>query len=86
MVLLDSRTRRAERRKAPGEWPHPHPAPYGARLAGTSIVSQALSEAVVRLVQLYAATGRKDEAAKWRKELDSARCCGRRQPVDAGDR
>ncbi len=24
---------RAERRKPPGEWPHPYPAPYGARLA-----------------------------------------------------
>jgi eukaryotic-like serine/threonine-protein kinase len=30
-----------------------------------------LSEAVERLVQLYEATGKKDEAAKWRKELDA---------------
>ena len=29
-----------------------------------------LSEALERLVQLYEATGKKDEAAKWRKELD----------------
>ncbi len=29
-----------------------------------------LSEAVQRLVQLYEATGKKDEAAKWRKELE----------------
>ena len=28
-----------------------------------------LSEAVERLVQLYAATGKKDEAAKWETEL-----------------
>jgi eukaryotic-like serine/threonine-protein kinase len=29
-----------------------------------------LPEAVERLVQLYEATGKKDEAAKWRMELD----------------
>ncbi len=29
-----------------------------------------LTEALERLVQLYEATGKKDEAAKWRKELD----------------
>jgi hypothetical protein len=28
-----------------------------------------LPEAAERLVQLYEATGKKDEAAKWRKEL-----------------
>ena len=30
-----------------------------------------LREAVERLVQLYEATGKTDEAAKWRKELDA---------------
>ena len=30
-------------------------------------------EAVGQLVQLYEATGKKDEAAKWRKELEAAR-------------
>jgi eukaryotic-like serine/threonine-protein kinase len=30
-----------------------------------------LPEAVERLVQLYEATGKKDEAAKWRKELEA---------------
>jgi TolA-binding protein len=29
-----------------------------------------LREALERLVQLYEATGKKDEAARWRKELD----------------
>ena len=29
-----------------------------------------LTDALERLVQLYEATGKKDEAAKWRKELD----------------
>jgi hypothetical protein len=28
-------------------------------------------EAVDRLVQLYEATGKKDEAAKWQKELEA---------------
>ena len=32
-----------------------------------------LTEALERLVQLYEATGKKDEAAKWRKELDQMR-------------
>jgi serine/threonine protein kinase/tetratricopeptide (TPR) repeat protein len=32
-----------------------------------------LTEAVERLVQLYEATGKKDEAAKWRKELKALR-------------
>jgi tetratricopeptide (TPR) repeat protein/tRNA A-37 threonylcarbamoyl transferase component Bud32 len=32
-----------------------------------------LTEALERLVQLYEATGKKDEAAKWRKELDAAK-------------
>ncbi len=30
-----------------------------------------LREALERLVQLYEAMGKKDEAAKWRKELDA---------------
>ena len=30
-----------------------------------------MAEAVERLVQLYEATGKKDEAAKWRKELEA---------------
>ena len=30
-----------------------------------------LPEALERLVQLYEATGRPDEAAKWRKELEA---------------
>ncbi len=37
--------RRAEPRKGPGEDAYHHPAPYGARLAGNSIVSQALNTA-----------------------------------------
>jgi tetratricopeptide (TPR) repeat protein len=32
-----------------------------------------LEEALARLVALYEATGKKDEAAKWRKELDAAK-------------
>jgi tRNA A-37 threonylcarbamoyl transferase component Bud32/lipopolysaccharide biosynthesis regulator YciM len=32
-----------------------------------------LTEALERLVQLYEATGKTDEAAKWRKELDAAK-------------
>jgi hypothetical protein len=32
-----------------------------------------LTEAVERLVQLYEATDRKDEAAKWRQELEALR-------------
>ena len=32
-----------------------------------------LPEAAERLAQLYEATGKKDEAAKWRKELEAAR-------------
>jgi hypothetical protein len=32
-----------------------------------------LTEAAQRLVQLYEATGKKDEAAKWQKELDALR-------------
>src|SRR5205085_3919931 len=32
-----------------------------------------IPEAIERLVQLYEATDNPDEAAKWRKELDSAR-------------
>ena len=38
---------------------------------------QRLEEALGRLVQLYDATGRKDEAAKWRKELEAGRAAGR---------
>jgi hypothetical protein len=37
------------------------------------VVCQArLIEALQRLVQLYEATGNKEEAAKWRKELEKA--------------
>ena len=32
-----------------------------------------LTEALERLVQLYDAIGKKDEAAKWRKELETAK-------------
>jgi hypothetical protein len=32
-----------------------------------------LAEALERLVELYEATGKEDEAAKWRKELDAAK-------------
>jgi hypothetical protein len=32
-----------------------------------------LTEALGRLVQLYDAWGKKDEAAKWRKELEEAK-------------
>ena len=32
-----------------------------------------LSEALERLVQLYEAMGKKDEAAKWRKELEATK-------------
>jgi hypothetical protein len=31
-----------------------------------------LTEAIERLVQLYEATDKKDDAAKWQKELDAA--------------
>jgi eukaryotic-like serine/threonine-protein kinase len=42
-----------------------------------------LSEAVERLVQLYEATGKKDEAAKWRQEREAIKAGQRkaeRQP------
>jgi hypothetical protein len=32
-----------------------------------------VTEAVERLVQLYEAMGKKDDAAKWRKELDATK-------------
>jgi hypothetical protein len=32
-----------------------------------------LPEAIERLVQLYEATGKKDEAAEWRRELDATK-------------
>ena len=32
-----------------------------------------LTDTLERLVQLYEATGKKDEAAKWRKELEEAK-------------
>ena len=32
-----------------------------------------LTEALERLVQLYEATNKKDETAKWRKQLDEAK-------------
>ena len=32
-----------------------------------------LTDTLERLVQLYEATGKKDEAAKWRKELEGAK-------------
>ena len=32
-----------------------------------------LTEALQRLVQLYDATGKKDDAAKWRKELEATK-------------
>jgi hypothetical protein len=32
-----------------------------------------LTEAIERLVQLYEATNKKDDAAKWQKELDAAK-------------
>ena len=32
-----------------------------------------LPEVIERLVQLYEATGKKDDAAKWRKELEAAK-------------
>ena len=35
-----------------------------------SPIAVRLVEAVERLVQLYEATGKKDEAAKWQKELE----------------
>ena len=38
-----------------------------------------LLEAVQRLVQLYEATGMKEEAAKWRKELEAAKA-GQKTP------
>ena len=34
---------------------------------------QRLSDVLERLVQLYDAWGKKDEAGKWRKELDATR-------------
>jgi hypothetical protein len=36
-----------------------------------------LTEALERLGQLYEATGKKDEAAKWRKELDAAKAASK---------
>ena len=36
-----------------------------------------LSDALERLVQLYDAWGKPDEAAKWRKELEAARAADR---------
>jgi hypothetical protein len=39
-----------------------------------------LSESAERLVQLYDAWGKKDEAAKWRKELEAGRLPGTVQP------
>jgi tRNA A-37 threonylcarbamoyl transferase component Bud32 len=38
-----------------------------------------LTEALERLVQLYEATGKSDEAAKWRKELDAAKAASKNQ-------
>jgi tetratricopeptide (TPR) repeat protein len=37
-----------------------------------------LTEALERLVQLYDATGKKDEAAKWRRELEAARAAAKK--------
>jgi hypothetical protein len=34
---------------------------------------QRLTEALTRLVRLYDATGKKDEAARWRKELEATK-------------
>jgi tetratricopeptide (TPR) repeat protein len=42
----------------------------GANATGSPIKIR-LTEALERLVQLYDATGKKDEAAKWRKELEA---------------
>jgi hypothetical protein len=39
-----------------------------------------LGEAVERLVKLYEATDKKDEAAKWRKELETLRSAKRPRP------
>jgi eukaryotic-like serine/threonine-protein kinase len=38
-----------------------------------------LTEAVERLVQLYEATGKKDEAAKWRKELEASKAAQKKR-------
>ena len=46
-----------------------NPVAHATRLA----LQQRLPEAIERLVQLYEATDRKDEAAKWRKELEGAK-------------
>jgi hypothetical protein len=44
-----------------------------------------LNEALERLVQLYETTGKKDEAAKWRKELDAANAASKKpQPPNLG--
>jgi hypothetical protein len=40
-----------------------------------------LTEAVERLVQVFEATGPKDEAAKWREELE-ARKAGAKKPAE----
>jgi tRNA A-37 threonylcarbamoyl transferase component Bud32 len=37
-----------------------------------------LTEALERLVQLYEATGKKDDAAKWRKELDATKAASKK--------
>jgi hypothetical protein len=42
------------------------PAPDAARLA----LQQRLAEALDRLIELYTATNRPDEAARWRKEME----------------
>jgi hypothetical protein len=39
-----------------------------------------LKEALERLVRLYEATGKKDEAAKWQKKLDEVQKAAPRQP------
>jgi hypothetical protein len=39
-----------------------------------------LTEALERLVQLYEATGKKDQAAEWRKKLDAAKAAAKPQP------
>jgi eukaryotic-like serine/threonine-protein kinase len=46
----------------------------GMKRRETTIPPQArdrLTEALVRLIQLYDATARPDEAARWRKELEA---------------
>jgi hypothetical protein len=38
-----------------------------------------LPQAIERLVQLYEATDKQDEAAKWRKELDATKAAQKKQ-------